>query len=131
MRMAEIIEIVRKFSDYISIDKRTGYTQINQQTWILPSLDNSWVVYGGSYQNFGYMKDSLGFINVHFIIKDGSNGNIVVLPSGYRPTGNLLFPLVTAWNTDVPYVQIASTGQITVYNYTNTFCSFSFRFYVG
>lgn len=54
--------------------------------WITPTLTNSWVNFGGSYENAGYMKDSLGFVHLKGLVKSGvASQSIFTLPVGYRP----------------------------------------------
>ena len=50
-----------------------------QESWIAPTLLNSWVNYSGSYNPAGYMKDVLGFVYLRGMIKTGSVGSLAFL----------------------------------------------------
>ena len=58
--------------------------------WIAPSLLNSWVNYGGGYEDAGYYKDNFGVVHIRGLIKNGTTTNgtdLFTLPVGYRPVG--------------------------------------------
>ena len=51
-----------------------------------PAFSNSWVNFGSNYTTCGFMKDTLGFVHLKGLVKNGTiNQVIYVLPSGYRP----------------------------------------------
>lgn len=57
-----------------------------------PTLLNSWVNFGGVYSNAGYYKDPLGRVHLRGLVKNGTiPADIFVLPTGFRPSGSLLF----------------------------------------
>jgi hypothetical protein len=93
-------------------------------TWIPVTYINSWVDYSIFYISSSYYKDIFG--NVHLIIacKDGSTANPFILPIGYRPTKTISFPLDSvSSSTTVPAdISINSSGIVTFYSYTNTYC---------
>lgn len=73
---------------------------ITQETWIAPTLLNSWVNYGISsvLQVAGYMKDSMGFVHLRGAIKNGTTTagtTLFTLPAGYRPLGPEIFVTAT------------------------------------
>lgn len=59
-----------------------------QEAWIAPSLENSWVNFGGGYTVAGYYKDAFGVVHLKGMVKDGTSLNAVIftLPAGYRPS---------------------------------------------
>jgi len=59
---------------------------LSPESWVAPTLLNSWVNYGGGYATAGYMKDALGFVHLKGMVKTGTIGQkIFTLPVGYRP----------------------------------------------
>ncbi len=58
---------------------------LDQEDWKAPSLLNGWKDYGGEYSPAHYMKDSLGFVRLRGLVKDGA-GVIFKLPVGYTPS---------------------------------------------
>ena len=62
------------------------------EDWIAPSLENSWVNFGGGYAEAGYCKDRDGVVHLKGFIKDGDTGlKAFTLPVGYRPADRRLF----------------------------------------
>jgi hypothetical protein len=64
-----------------------------QEAWITPTLINSWVDYNsGNYGDPGYMIDTLGYVHLKGLVKNGTaTANVFVLPAGYRPEKRLIF----------------------------------------
>lgn len=86
-----------------------GY--IPQENWTAPSLENSWVNYGGGYQDAEYMKDSLGFIHLRGLIKDGTvNNTAFTLPDGYRPENRLVFGVIS--NNSLGQIDVLTDGTV-------------------
>lgn len=81
-----------------------------QQAWQSPTLLNSWVNYGGTFNNAGYMKDSLGFVHLRGLIK---NGTVTLaafnLPAGYRPANDTAFVV----NSNSAFGVVQVLGQST------------------
>lgn len=60
----------------------------DQEAWTEVTYSNSWVAYDVTpFKGWYYMKDSLGFVHLKGLGKNGSATNAVMftLPSGYRP----------------------------------------------
>lgn len=74
----------------------------------------TWTDFGGGYLNGQYWKDSLGLIHLEGGCKRtaGAGTTIAVLPSGYRPSGTIEFPVATSGAATVAVVQIDSSGNI-------------------
>lgn len=68
--------------------KSNQMTPLDPQVWIAPSLENSWTNYGADHETAGYMKDSMGFVHLKGLVKNGTSGVIFTLPVGYRPANN-------------------------------------------
>ena len=62
-----------------------------QQAWQNLAFSGAWPNYGGPLSTGGYMKDSLGFVNLKGLLKSGAAGTIFTLPAGYRPLAALIF----------------------------------------
>ena len=62
-------------------------TAITADTWVAPTLLNSWVNHAGANQgNAEYMIDEMNFVHVRGLVKDGTlNTVIFTLPAGFRP----------------------------------------------
>lgn len=58
---------------------------LDQEDWKVPSLLNGWKDFGREYSDAHYMKDSLGFVRLRGLVKDGA-GVIFKLPVGYTPS---------------------------------------------
>lgn len=70
------------------------YRHIRGDTdWIAPSLQNSWVNYGGIHPNAGYRLKN-GVVYIQGVIKSGTTtiGTVLFnIPAGYRPATDLIF----------------------------------------
>jgi lysophospholipase L1-like esterase len=80
-----------------------------------PTFNNSWQNYDAvNGRNAGYYKDQLGIIHLQGLIKGGTmtaNYAIFALPTGYRPTKALWFPVAT--NTGFGTISIDNaTGNV-------------------
>lgn len=55
-------------------------------SWVAPTFTNNWVNYDSTYNQCGYYKDSLGWVHLRGLVKNGTDGaSIFTLPVGYRP----------------------------------------------
>lgn len=91
---------------------RGGNLQVAQPSWTAPSFSNSWVNYGSGFATCGYMKDSMGFVHLRGLVKDGSamNTTIFTLPTGFRPTEQWIFGVAS--NNAYGEVRVASDGTV-------------------
>lgn len=81
-----------------------------QESWNTPSLSNSWVNYGGAFQDVRYRKDSSGVVHVQGLVKSGTAATVFTLPAGYRPDESLVF---ATWGGSSAYrLNVASTGEV-------------------
>ena len=81
-----------------------------QQDWTALTLKNGWATYSTDWTTGSYWKDSLGFVHLTGLVKNGS-GNIATLPVGYRPKLTEVFHIITSGETE-GRVDILSDGEI-------------------
>lgn len=83
-----------------------------QQAWQAPTLLNSWVNFGGGFQAAGYMKDSLGFVHLKGLLKNGTPGAnpMFTLPVGYRPLGDMAYAVNS--NSAFGILQVLANGNV-------------------
>ena len=92
-----------------------------QQAWIVPTMVNSWVRYDTTYDNVGYMRDSLGFVHLRGLIKSGTAANMFQLPVGYRPLQRRIYSVVS--NNSLGRVDVGQDGWVTGSVYSNAWVS--------
>ena len=84
---------------------------ITPQTWTTPTLLNGWINFDPSAASCQYMKDSMGFVHLKGLVKNGVIGAVLfTLPVGYRPAENQHFG--TASNNAYGQSVVYSTGDI-------------------
>lgn len=86
------------------------------ETWIEPTLNNSWVNYSSTYPNAAYRLDAGSYVHLQGLVKDGTvNGsaNIFQLPAGYRPAHVLIFIVMS--NDTVGEVRVDTSGNVVAY----------------
>lgn len=77
--------------------------------WTAPTLLGTWVNFGAPYGNAGYRKDSNGVVHLRGLVKNGSGG-IFTLPTGYRPTADMIF--VTHSNSNPSSLIVRAAGGV-------------------
>lgn len=92
------------------------------ETFIAPTLLNSWVNHSVTYNNAGYYRDSAGVVHLHGMVKDGVFGSpIFNLPAGYRPARNETFACMS--NNAFGRMEVTSGGDVTLLVGSNLFAS--------
>lgn len=83
-----------------------------QEAWRTPTLLNSWVEFDSSRAP-RYMKDTLGFVHMKGLVKNGTSATAVIfaLPVGYRPIGIAYF-VVLSNNIPTPITVASSNGAV-------------------
>lgn len=81
--------------------------------WTAPSLGNSFSNVGGSWEPAGYMKLSNGLVLLRGVVRASADQVPFVLPTGYRPSGQKIFPALGADGTPAR-VTIGSDGSVVV-----------------
>lgn len=80
-------------------------------TFIAPTLINSWVNYGSGFNIAGYIKDIFGFVHLRGLVRNGS-GAIFTLPAGYRPAYRQLCA-VQSWD-NIGRCDVTTGGNVTM-----------------
>ncbi len=65
-------------------------------SWIIPTLQNSWVNYGGGFLPASYSLNSIGQVQFAGVIKSGVSGIIFTLQTGCRPKAYKGFRLLAS-----------------------------------
>lgn len=79
--------------------------------FIAPTLLNSWVNFGGGFNDAGYLKDFSGTVHLRGLVKNGVIGNAIFqLPAGYRPANEEL--QITISNGALGRVDIYPSGDV-------------------
>lgn len=85
-------------------------TTLDQPAWTAPTLLNSWVQHS-TLQTVDYFKDSLGVVHLRGGIKNGTiNTAAFTLPSGYRPSGLIVFAVPS--NDVFGLLQVTTAGDV-------------------
>lgn len=93
-----------------------------QQAWLSAVLGQNWVNAGTIYATACYMKDSLGFVHLRGVIKDGIIGNVAfILPVGYRPASTAMIGTVAS--SAFGLLVIDASGNVTPATGNNTYFS--------
>lgn len=97
---------------------------IAQESWIAPTLLNSWVDFGGGYETAGYMIDTLGFVHLKGIVKSGTSVTAIFnLPLGYRPSER---PILSTYSNDAfAAIDITTGGDVRLVTGSNASLSLS------
>ncbi len=85
-----------------------------QGYWRTPSLLNGWVNYGSTFDNARYKAEG-GRVEIQGVVKTGtisatSTGNIFVLPTGSRPSGELIFDVQS--NSALGRIDVYPDGSV-------------------
>lgn len=92
------------------------------QSFIAPTLLNSWVNFGAGFNPAGYYKDPFGIVHLRGLVSTGVVGsNIFVLPAGYRPTNVETF--VSNSNNAFGRIDVQASGNVILQVGSNVFAS--------
>jgi phage minor structural protein len=112
------------------LNSSTGLIRSNavfeQPLPINPTLQNGWGFYGAPYDGARYRKDINGFIHLSGLVKSGTVGAytpIFTLPTGYRPSKRMMFPVITS--SGVGRLDIDPDGTVCLASGGNGFVSFN------
>ncbi|NOV28012.1 hypothetical protein E5S69_31495 [Cupriavidus necator] len=104
------------------LDIPAPYRPPTVEAWIAPTLLNSWVNFGGGFNNAGYYKDLSGVVHLRGMVKSGVIGNAVFnLPAGYRPANEELFVAIS--NGALGRVDIYPSGDVGATSGSNSWLS--------
>lgn len=91
--------------------------------WIVPTFTNSWVNYGSTHAVVGFRRHK-GFVILKGLMKSGTLGvPAFVLPEGYRPAEQLLFPTIS--NALIGRIDIFANGDVVPSQSTNAWVTLS------
>jgi hypothetical protein len=93
-----------------------GTSILGQEDWRTPGFQNNWKNYGSGYNPAGFMIDSMGFVHLRGLVKDGAIGDgipIFTLPAGYTPPFRQLHVVQTN-QANAGRVDILADGRICV-----------------
>jgi hypothetical protein len=101
---------------------------IPQTGWITPTLINGWSNFGSGWATMQYRRDSLGMVHIKGFITGGTVGAAAfILPVGYRPTENSMYPSVTAsgGSTIIGRIDVYPAGDVLLNVGGNTWATFN------
>jgi len=106
-----------------------GVTKVDP--WHTPTFINGWVDYDTTvWQGARYRKMADGMVTIQGLVKNGTSGNIFVLPDSYRPAKNLVFATVA--NNVWSRLDVNGDGNVNwAVGGTNAFVSISVSFFAG
>lgn len=91
--------------------------------WKAPSYVNSWVNYGGGFQDGRYRKEPGNVVRLEGLVKSGSATTIFTLPAGYRPAATVTFT-VMGYDNVLVRINVTSAGVVQIVgSYSNTWVS--------
>lgn len=112
-----------------SVNGQTGAVTIltsgSDSGWQNASLLNGIQNYGSTYQNARYRKkDGVVFIEglVRFGTPTGSQTDIFILPSGYRPSKRIILNTIKSGNV-MTRIDVLSSGHVKCYDYSTSWTS--------
>jgi len=86
-----------------------------EPSWTAATMLNSWVTYSSQFNEAAYMKDSLGFVMLRGLVKNGSAPGVVfTLPAGYRPAKDVIFAGISSAGAAglITDVRVLATGDV-------------------
>lgn len=120
---AVLRKVAAKLSDLekMVFDKR-DQVKPRVESFIAPTLINSWVNFGGTRNPAGYFKDPFGIVHLRGLITSGTIGTVAfTLPAKYRPANDEL--MATVSNALFGAVDINPNGDVTPAIGNNTYVS--------
>jgi len=93
--------------------------------WIIPTLLNGWVNFGGDHENVAYYSDPLGIIEIRGFVRNGTMGSpIFILPINYRSATRKVFSVMMNNGSDVSgRIDIHTDGRVVAVSGGNVFVS--------
>jgi hypothetical protein len=111
-------DMVVDFADLATVFEEFGATVTNKpdSDWITASLISPWVAYNTTnYGGMYYRKVIGGMVLLQGLVKSGGTGStIAVLPSGYRPSKDLIFNQMGNSPSAAYRVDVTTEGNVTV-----------------
>ncbi|MCP1173795.1 hypothetical protein [Ralstonia chuxiongensis] len=118
----ELNSILKKIEEIESLLPEIRPTQSVLEQWNAPTLQNSWVNFGGSLNPAGYWKDPHNVVHLRGVVMSGTvNATIFLLPVGYRPANEELFSVVS--NNAFGRLDVRAAGDVVLVTGSNSFAS--------
>lgn len=96
------------------------------ESWADVTFQNSWVNYGGTYQDVQYRAEPGGIIRLRGLMKSGTPGSSAfTLPAGFRPVERHIFPVVGGTSVGARLDVLADGTVVPHSSIDNTFVSLS------
>ncbi|ASU83593.1 hypothetical protein CDO52_13030 [Nocardiopsis gilva YIM 90087] len=92
--------------------------------WTAPTLVNSWVNFGGTWQVAEYRKDLSGRVWIRGTIDGGTAGTVAfTLPSGFRPPADFVVAAISSGGSppDLCRLEVDANGDVIPQNTVGTF----------
>jgi hypothetical protein len=122
-----LIDGVAAANGMLKVDANGNLRSLLAGAWsnsfLAPSLLNSWTNYGSGIQTAGYMIDALGFVHLRGSIAPGTTSdgtNLFQLPLGFRPASRLIFQCNAASgsnNGSSARVDVYANGNAQIFGY--------------
>ncbi len=87
------------------------------ESFIAPTLLNSFTNYGFGFSNAGYYKDKMGRVHLRGMVNNVNNPSglvVFTLPAGYRPTASGILLFTTMSNAALARVDIMTNGNVVI-----------------
>lgn len=126
-QVASEIDVLQ--TDAAALDTRVIALE-DDSGWQAPTLLGTWVNYSTpSFTGARYRKMN-GRVWIEGLVKDGTTGTAVfVLPSGYRPSGNLVFATIVNPNV-IGRLDVEAGGNVVIYAASTVYASLNCSFAV-
>jgi hypothetical protein len=89
-----------------------------QNSWISPTLLNSWANTGGTRPVVQYYKDQFGIVHLKGDTSGGTTDIIFNLPAGYRPSEDMHYPAIDTFTGTPIWVAVTIAGDVQVSYFT-------------
>lgn len=90
-----------------------------QEEWITPTYLNGWVNTSIWADSLGYFKDEFGIVHLKGWVRNGIATKLFVLPLGYRPYRNCIFPIASQGKFGSVTVDMSGDVYLAVYDSSN------------
>lgn len=90
-----------------------------EEAWTAVTFENGWVDYGPGFNPCQYMKDSMGFVHLTGLVKNGTIGaSVFTLPVGYRIFNTEIYAVTTNANA-FGTARVFPDGKVIAYTGSN------------
>lgn len=109
--------------DNLMAKQKINSLQIQPDSWVIPTYQNSWVTYAvGDWNDAAYRVDATGYVHLKGMVKNGVIGQaIFTLPVGARPLTKYL--MATISNSVIGRLDVYPSGAVIASNGSNAWFS--------